>query len=86
MLVSLISDIATVTAVEVWGMTASILTVLTLMLGGVWKVGRLTLRQIAATRDNTTAISQLTRRLTKVEAGVIAVPGAVAEKMENGGD
>jgi hypothetical protein len=86
MLASLISDIASVTAVEVWGMTASILTVLTLMLGGVWKISRLTLRQIAATKDNTTAIAQLTRRLGKVEAGIVAVPGAVADKMGNGDD
>jgi hypothetical protein len=75
---------AAITTTEVWTMAASVLTVLTLMLTGVWRIGRLTIRQIDATKDNTTAIAQLTRRLSKVEGAVTAVPTKVAEKMENG--
>jgi flagellar biogenesis protein FliO len=71
-------------AAEVWGMIASILTVLTLILGGVWKLSRLTTQQLAATRDNTTAIAQLTRRLGRVEGALGEVPSKVADTMTNG--
>jgi hypothetical protein len=76
--------LATITAGEAWGMAASILTVLTLILGGVWKVSRLAMTQITATRDNTSSIEALTRRLALVEGAVQHVAGKVADTMSNG--
>jgi flagellar biogenesis protein FliO len=80
----LLEALATTTAGEVWGMTASVLTVLTLILGGIWKLTRVAINQVAATRDNTTAIAQLTRRVGRVEGAVADVPGQVATKLEDG--
>lgn len=75
---------AAVTAGEAWGMAASIITVLTLILGGLWKTTRLAMQQITATRQNTSAIAELTQRMSRVEGAVQKVPSKVASTMANG--
>ena len=79
-------SLATVTAAEVWGMTASIVTILVLVLGGVWKISRLVGAQVSATVENTKAIALLTGRLTRVEGAVRRAPADVVKGIAENGE